>query len=112
MKQSNPFPFHNRILIKVRDARIGALKINRGPKESIGDVIAVGPHVKDVRVGDIISFCIWAAEITNIEGEEFAYIAEYIYVNGDQESSVLALLNREPLRPWYKRLWKWITELL
>lgn len=78
MKSSNMItlePLFNQILIKPNEHKTILVSDSKSLDEN-GEVIAIGPDVKQIKVGDRIAFLIWGLNSTEIDGEKFYLVPE------------------------------------
>lgn len=68
-------PFGNRILIKPVE-RTQVLVADDGTLNEYGEVIAVGPQVGQIKVGDKVGFSVFGVEKLVIEEEKYYFIQE------------------------------------
>ncbi len=68
-------PLFNHILVKPTE-RTGILHSDRPSLDANGLVLAVGPDVSIVKVGDRIAFLIWGLNSVEIDGETFYLVPE------------------------------------
>lgn len=68
-------PFSNQILVKPIPKK-QRLIADQGTLCEYGDVMAVGPEVKGIKVGDVIGFNVWGIKTLEIDNEKYRFIQE------------------------------------
>jgi len=68
-------PFGNNVLIRPSEVD-GVLKSDQGTLCEYGTVLAVGPDVKSIHVGDVIGFLIWGVNKLVIGNDTHYFIPE------------------------------------
>jgi co-chaperonin GroES (HSP10) len=68
-------PLKDIIMIKVNEVSVGGLDTSsKASAIEFGEVIAVGPDQKQVKVGDKIMFKSWAVDLINYEDKVYEFI--------------------------------------
>lgn len=75
MKIMNIQPISNRIYIQPEVSE-SVLKLSTPQKKEKGKVLAVGPDVKEVQVGDYVIFTPWAVDVYEENGEKYYFVSE------------------------------------
>lgn len=69
-------PYKNKIQIKIQEPKVGNLDLSsKKTATEVGEVIAIGENVKDIKVGDIVMFKSWGVDIITYQDEQYYFIS-------------------------------------
>lgn len=68
-------PFRNRILVKPHENQ-SILRSEDGSLSEYGEVLAIGPEVQEIKIGDKLGFSVFGVEKLIIEDEKYYFLTE------------------------------------